>query len=202
MRPRGLGCEQACAGDAKAMYPTLRCRGRRSGSGPDPARGHRRLVRPLYAARRARSAGRIDPRHHRLRGICSAARRPSAPTSCSGSDGRVWRRAPPSPTRRLRLGRWRASAQISPLPRKEPSHVIRHEGTAVQTPSPRSPSGRHARLRRAMERVGVRGFHKLRLAARPPHPALSRRPLPASGERWRMRHRSAHMRLPCRRRER
>ena len=42
-------------------------------------------------------------------------------------------------------------------------------GAALLPPLPACHQGVHARLRRAMERVGVRGrFHKLRLAERPP----------------------------------
>jgi hypothetical protein len=46
--------------------------------------------------------------------------------------------------------------------------------------------GVYARLRRAMEKVGMRGpLRELRLAERPPHPPrFARRPLPARGERW------------------
>ena len=45
-------------------------------------------------------------------------------------------------------------------------------GTAPLLPLPACHQGVHARLRRAMERVGVRGrLHRLRLAEAPPHPA-------------------------------
>src|SRR5580700_1055604 len=49
-------------------------------------------------------------------------------------------------------------------------------------PLPACHQGVYARLRRAMERVGVRGpFHRLRLAERPPHPPPPYPP-PLAGE--------------------
>jgi hypothetical protein len=55
-----------------------------------------------------------------------------------------------------------------------------HMAAALVLLLPACHQGVHARLRRAMEKVGMRGrFHKLRLAEAPPHPD----PLPARGER-------------------
>src|SRR5262249_24784256 len=54
-------------------------------------------------------------------------------------------------------------------------------GTAPLRPLPACHQGVYAHLRRAMERVAVRGrFHRLRLAETPPHPAASL-PSPARG---------------------
>ena len=83
----------------------------RSGGRPAPARSHRRLVRPLYAAGRPRCAGRPAARRHRLR--ASVRRRGGArPRSRHAADAS----GPARPRRggrhgRLRLGRgalWQA----------------------------------------------------------------------------------------------
>src|SRR5215831_2882346 len=73
--------------------------------------------------------------------------------------------AMPVPTRR-----WRCQSSLLPFWRTVP------KGEALPLPLPACRQGVYARLRRASQRIGVRGyFHRLRLAETPPHPSPPRK---------------------------
>ena len=90
----------------------------------------------------------------------------------------------------------RFGANFSPPPQRAIA-CDRHEGTAVQTPSPRSPSGRSRPSTTGYGEGRGEGVPQAQTRGEAPSPGASRRPLPASGERWRMRHRSATCDCPA-----
>ena len=106
--------------DARAMHPTDRGRGCGRARRSRAARSDRRLVRPLYAAGRARSAGRLAARHHRLR--ASVRRRDGARAR---SRAAAWRRGLAARVAvagygRVRVGRGAVSARS-----RSASHRVR-----------------------------------------------------------------------------